>query len=160
MLSKMRGIKTRHILLFAVSSLAYYLLIMYLIAYQSEGLVLITVPRYIIYAAALSGGFLFSVSFLHILKRRRSYGAGVPISTAGTCLTGVIVGCGCSAPIMFGLVGGILGGSTAVYAIDFVSAYSTYIILIVVAAEMLIGLYYVYLLESNSVCTPKREKSG
>lgn len=128
--------------LFAVSSVIYYAIISYLVAYQDRGIQFFALPVYFIYLNAIAGGFLLSVSIFYLLNYRIGYGTGVSVSAGSAVLTGIVSGCGCSAPVAFGVFSFLAGTSSAIYAIDFMSAYAPYIVSAIAIAEIGIGLFY------------------
>lgn len=134
--------KALYLLLFAVFSAIYYAIISYLIAYQNRGIEFLVMPIYLIYLEAIAGGFLLSVSVFYLLNYKKAYGAGVSMSAGSAALTSIVGGCGCSAPIAFGLFSFALGGSSAIYAIDFMSAYAPYIVGAVAISEITVGIFY------------------
>lgn len=140
-----------------VSCIAYFFFIRYMIAISSEGLVLVTVPIYLLYLVAITSGLLLTASLysLRLSFGYRIMGAGSGIvSIATSFIGGLLSSCACSAPIlgviMYDIGFNALGVSSA---ISFVSA-NQYPLLSAVILVNLALLYY-SLGKTSSSCTIK-----
>jgi hypothetical protein len=92
------------ILNLAVAAIYYYAFI-YLVKLQNQGVLLFSIPMTVIYALVITSSILFTIAIYSINNTRRNQ-AKVSASTLGVATTiagGVIGGCGCSAPLIFGL---------------------------------------------------------
>lgn len=122
----------------------YYLLFAFLIRYQNYGILLITVPKPLLYTLIITASIMFTIG-VYAMKRsfkRRSTASATAVGTCMTMFAGVISGCGCSVPIVYGITA--LGFSIGeVSVLDaFININSTYIISAIIAVNILLIFYY------------------
>lgn len=132
------------LLLNVVIAFLYYYLITSLIAAQNRGIILFTsiYVLYAIYTLAISASVLLTISIMGILKnRQRGYGAGVS-ATVGSIVGGLVVGCGCSYPLIISILGILMGSADATYLDVGLFANQLPILLILIAINFLLIFYY------------------
>lgn len=86
-------------------ALIYYYAFIFLVKAQNYGILLLSIPMWLLLALVITASVLFTIAIYSINNTRRNQ-AKVSASTLGVATTlagGVIGGCGCSAPLIFGL---------------------------------------------------------
>jgi hypothetical protein len=136
--------RPKYIILNIAVAVIYYFILVYLIRYQNYGILIITVPAWLIYALVATSSIVFTIGIYSAAKSFRK-GAGASASTFGTAITlftGIIVGCGCSSPILYSIA--IFGLSIAEVSIvaAFIARYSIAIISAILAINIILILYY------------------
>ena len=127
-----------------VSVIVYYLALTALIRSQNYNILLITVPKWLFYAVIISASIMLTLGVYitreAIIKKRAATTCG--IGTALTLFTGVVAGCGCSAPLIYGIA--VIGLSITEVSVlqSFIVRYSTPIFVAVLAINTLLVLYY------------------
>lgn len=122
----------------------YYLALIYLIRYQNYGVLIIAVPYPLIYALVATSSIMFTIGIYTARRtfRRRAGASTSAFGTAATLFAGIIVGCGCSSPILYSIA--IFGLSIAEVSIvaAFIARYSAAIISAILVINVLLILYY------------------
>jgi len=128
----------------ALAAIVYYLVLVYMIKYQNYGIFLVSVPKPLIYLLAITSAIMFAFGVYAIRSSfmKRAGASASAFGTAATLFTGIIAGCGCSAPIIYGIAA--LGVSIAEISVleSFIARYSSGIIGAIIAINALLILYY------------------
>ncbi len=136
--------KPKYVAINIIAAVVYYLVLTVLIRYQNYGILIITAPAFLIYALVISSSMMFTIGvFSAATSIRKAPGASA--STFGTAValfSGIIIGCGCSAPILYSIT--VFGLSIAEVSVigAFIAKYSVAIISAIIAINVLIVLYY------------------
>lgn len=121
----------------------YYFVFVYLIRLQNYGILLITVPHYLIYALVATSSVMFTIG-VYAIRHSLRRGMGASSSTVGTFMAlfaGFISGCGCSAPLLYGVTAFGLSIAEVSVASAFIAKYSVAIISAIIAVNVLLILY-------------------
>lgn len=145
MLRSIRAVyRPAYIAINVATALLYYLLFELLIRYQNYGILFIAVPVILLYALVVTSSVMFTIGIYTIRKslRKKTSASACSIGTAMTLFAGVIAGCGCSAPIIYGIT--VFGLSLAEVSVlaTAITRYSSYIIGAVIAVNLLLIAYY------------------
>ncbi|MCL5239632.1 MAG: hypothetical protein M1286_04160 [Candidatus Marsarchaeota archaeon] len=123
----------------------YYELFHYLIVSSNDGIFLVTVPLYLIYALIFTASLLFATSVFAVgksVKARYAGAEGGVLSAFTSSIGGLVVGCSCYAPIFSSVLYAIGFGTLQVSsAISFLGAYQSWFVVVFIAAN-LIFIYY------------------
>lgn len=123
----------------------YYYLFDLIVKVQNHGvLLLISVPQYMIYALIATSSIMLTLA-IYSIRNTRANAAKVSssgFSAFAAVFGGLVSGCGCSAPLMFGLFSIFLGATEAVYLDTFVSDNSIAIMAILISINVVLTLYY------------------
>ncbi len=127
-----------------VLSIAYYFTIIYIIRYQNYNILLLNVPLYEIYALAVLSSILVVVSVFSLNNTTRSKNrySGASIGSIATFMGGIVNGCGCSAPILFGLTYVGASAASVISLTNTISAWSKYIFAAMMLIDIALLLYY------------------
>ncbi len=141
-----------YITLNVVIAIAYYYVFTYIVRFQNNGILLLSIPQWILYLLVATSSVLFTISIYSIRNTRRN-NARISASALGTATTlagGIIGGCGCSAPLVFSLTAlGISAASiTPLYL--FLADNSTLLFSTMVLINLAVILYYLAKLSSPS----------
>ncbi len=140
------------------SAIAFFYLFRYLVSVNNDGLFLIFIPIYLIYALVATSGVLFSISIFtiaHSISMKRSGAVGGIEGILLPSIGGLIVGCGCSFPLLesillfFGV-----GVFQAVGIISILNGYQYAIIAAMIALNIIAIYYYLGRLQQP----PRRRK--
>ncbi len=131
--------------LFVAGSILYYLFIRYIITISSQGVFLITMPLYLLYAVSISSALLLTVS---AYSMRLSYAHGLmgisdgTASAATTVVGSLVTSCGCSAPVL-GTILYLLGANAIGVsgAIAFIATNQEWLMAAVILANLLLAYY-------------------
>ena len=126
-----------------VVAAAYYVVFTYLIRLQNYGILLITVPHYLIYALVITSSMLFTLG-VYAIRASFKNRLGASASAVGTFMTffaGFISGCGCTAPLLYGITAFGLSIAEVSVAGAFIAEYSVEIILAIIVINVLLILY-------------------
>ena len=134
----------KYIILSIFIAVVYYCVLTFLIRYQNYGILLVTLPTYLIYLLIATSAVLLTLSVYSFRNTRKNM-AEVSASSVGTVAVlvgGLIGGCGCAEPLVLGL--SVLGLSiSTTTALDYVlTIYSTAIFCIMIIANAAVILYY------------------
>ncbi len=129
-----------------LSAVAFFYIFYYLIASANNGIFLIFMPIYLIYALVITSGVLFAISafaIVHSLASRRTGAASGIASALLPAAGGFVVGCGCSFPILASVLL-FLGINTfeAVGIVSIISSYQAWIITAMILANFAMIVYY------------------
>ncbi len=151
--------RPRYILLNIVSIIVYYYIFTILISYQNYGILLIELPILLLYAMILLSSILFTISIYAIKNTIRNQAkiTGSATSIITILFGGVIGGCGCAAPIIYGLTAIGISLSTTSYVAYVINNYVTQIFLMVLFIDAILILYYLNKL-SYASCRVKSKK--
>ncbi len=136
--------KPKYIILNIAVAIIYYFVLVYLIRYQNYGILLISVPKVLIYALVITSSmmFTFGVYAMRSTFKRKANASGTAIGTAFTLLVGVIAGCGCSTPILYSVTAlGLSIVEVSAFA-SFITRYSAEIISVMLVVNVLLIAYY------------------
>lgn len=136
--------KPAYIALNVAVAVLYYILFVFLIRYQNYGILIIGVPKLLLYALIITSSVMFTIGIYAMkrsFKRKRAASASA-VGTFMTLFAGVIAGCGCSAPLIYSIT--LFGLSIAEVSVlaAFITTYSAYIISAIAALNVLLILYY------------------
>ncbi len=132
-----------YIALNVVVAVIYYLIFTYLIRLQNYGVLLITIPKLLIYALVITASMMFTIG-VFTLRNTSKGRLGASASTAGTFATifaGVISGCGCSAPLLYGITAFGLSIVEVSAANAFIVNYSIGIVAALIAINVILIAY-------------------
>lgn len=133
-----------YIILNILILMVYYYLITSIIRYQDMGILIFNVHIWILYLLIISSSFLTTISIFSFINiRRRSQLLGTPVGALSIIAGGILGGCGCSAPLLFGLISIGITTSSLIYAIDAVSSLSNYLFLSIVIINVIFIVYYI-----------------
>lgn len=100
--------ESKYAMLCLIIFTVYYLVFRYLITSSNDGLVLITIPSYLVFALIGSASILLTLSvhsFFLILPHNRKNGVPSGIfSSFSVFIGGIAAGCACQAPILYGFL--------------------------------------------------------
>jgi len=153
----------RYIALNIAAAVIYYFIFGFLIRYQNYGILLISVPVLLVYAVIASASVLLTVSVfsIHNTRRNQAKVAASSLSAVTLVVGGVLGGCGCAEPLIFGL--GTLGiSSSTLFSVNAVlTAYASQIFIAMVLVNLILILYYLNKL-SKPACMvrPRARKRG
>ncbi len=152
--------RPRYILLNIASIIVYYYIFTILISYQNYGILLIELPISLIYAMILLSSILFTISIYAIKNTIKNQAkiTGSATSIITILFGGVIGGCGCAAPIIYGLTAIGISLSTTSYMAYIINDYITQIFLVVLLIDTILILYYLNKL-SYASCRVKTKKN-
>ena len=128
-----------------IGAIIYYLLFNFIVEKQNHGvLLLISVPAYMLYALIATASIALTISIYSIKNTRRNLAksSSSSLSALATVFGGLVNGCGCSSPLMFGVFSIFVGGSEAIYLDAFVSDNGIWITAILIVANLLLIGYY------------------
>jgi hypothetical protein len=125
---------------------------------SNNNLILFTTPytQYLLYIVALSTSILLTIGVYSMKNFRKNniiQSSAVVSSTA--LVQGLVVGCGCTSPVIFGIFGLILGSAAATYLDIFLSNNQITIFLVLIAINLSVSWYYLNKLSDKS-CRVKR----
>ncbi|MDE1828131.1 MAG: hypothetical protein KGH65_03160 [Candidatus Micrarchaeota archaeon] len=142
----------------AIFSVAYYLLIEYLISLNAtNGLIFITVPQIFVYALAFSSAILLSIS-IHTIKfslsRLQTEVDGIA-SLLTVVFGAVIAGCNCELPILASIMYLLTLNVVEVSSVlSFISSYQIELFSLLILLNILISYHHLSRLSGS--CTIKR----
>ncbi len=143
-----------------VSFIVYYYIIMFMIKIQSNNnLILFTTPytQYLLYIVAFSTSILLTIGIYSIKNSRKTNIVSSSAVVSSTALVqGLVVGCGCTSPVIFGIFGLVLGSAAATYLDIFLSNNQIPIFLVLIAINLSMSWYYLNKLSSKS-CRVKKQ---
>ncbi|MCL5008066.1 MAG: hypothetical protein M1562_02350 [Candidatus Marsarchaeota archaeon] len=146
---RLRGIielykRPNYIALNIVMLLVYYFVITSIIRYQNRGILLLNIPIWTLYLLVISSSMLTTISvFSFINARKASQSFGTPIGALTVLVGGVLEGCGCSTPLIFGLASFGISTSSLIYSVDLLSSLSKYIFLGIILINIAFIAYYI-----------------
>ncbi len=151
--------RPRYILLNIVSIIVYYYIFTVLISYQNYGILLIELPIFLIYAMIILSSILFTISIYAIKNTIRNQAkiTGSATSIITILFGGIIGGCGCAAPIIYGLTAIGISLSTTSYLAYVINDYIVQIFLVILLIDAILILYYLNKL-SYASCRVKTRK--
>ena len=125
-------------------AIVYYLVFVALVKYQNYGILLMSSPRILIYALIASSSIMFTIGIYAIrnsMHKPTKVSASV-VGTAAALFSGIVSGCGCAAPLLFGIT--YLGFSVVeVSALEsFIARYNAVMISAILALNVALILYY------------------
>ena len=128
-----------------IIAIIYYYVFDFIVKAQNHGvLLLINVPSPLIYALIGTASIMLTIS-IYSIRNTRANAARVSssgFSAFAAIFGGLVNGCGCSAPLMFGLFSIIFGSTEAIYMDAFVSNNSVPIISTLIAINLVFIGYY------------------
>lgn len=133
------------LIIFLVSCLVYYFVIEYIILSSSNGLFIVTVPTYLLYALVVTSALLLTISVysIHLSFRYKINSLTEGAVSAVTVFFGSLVtSCGCSAPLLSVLLYSIGVNAIGVSGVISFLSYAQEPILIVMILINLIFIYY------------------
>lgn len=151
--------KPKYILLNVVIALVYYFVLAYLIKYQNYGVLLfLNVPIYLIYALILTTSILLTISIYSIRNtiRNNAKVSGTALSTITTVGEGIVMGCGCSASLLYNLTVFGLSASETFAISDAITYFAFEITLVLIAINIIATIYYLNKLSDPS-CRIKKK---
>ncbi len=152
-------IKPRYILLNVISFLVYYYIFASLISYQNYGILLIELPIYLIYVMIGLSSILFTISIYSIKNTIKNQAkiSGSSISVITMLLGSFVGGCGCAAPLLYGLSAIGISLSTTSTLAYFINAYVIWIFYAMIFIDAIVIFYYLNKL-SERKCVIKKKK--
>ncbi len=136
--------KPAYIFINIVVAALYYLLFIFLIRYQNYGILIFGAPKSLLYALVITSSIMFTIGIYAMRRsfKRKTTASASAVGTIMTLFAGVIAGCGCSAPLIYGIT--VFGLSIAEVSVlaAFITQYSAYIISVIIAVNILLILYY------------------
>ncbi|MCL4379020.1 MAG: hypothetical protein M1160_01695 [Candidatus Marsarchaeota archaeon] len=138
-----RVYRPQYIALNIAVAAVYYLIFTYLIRLQNYGVLLITVPKPLIYALVITASMMLTIG-VFTLRNTSKGRLGVKAGTAGafaTVFAGVISGCGCSAPLLYGITAFGLSIAEVSVANAFIVNYSIEIVSALIAINIVLIAY-------------------
>jgi hypothetical protein len=134
----------KYIVFNVIVAVAYYLAITYIIKAQNYGIVLILVPKYLLYLVIASASIMLTTGVYTTINSLHKKGttAITSLGTVASLFTGLILGCGCGAPALFAItaVGASLIEASAIAAT--LVNYSIPILAGIILFNLLLILYY------------------
>ncbi len=134
----------RYIVFNVIVAIAYYLIITYLIKVQNYGIILILVPKYLLYLVILSASIMLTMGVYTTIKSFHKKG-NATITSFGTAIslfTGLILGCGCGAPAVFAITAIGVSLVEASTIASYIVNYSIPILIGIIILNILLILYY------------------
>jgi hypothetical protein len=125
-------------------AIAYYIILVELVRYQNYGILVFGVPKLLIYALVVSSSVMFTIGVYYTARRLGSISrASASIfGTMATVFTGVVVGCGCSAPILFGIGSLFFSAVELSVAESYISGHGALIVSVLLAINAVLIIYY------------------
>ncbi len=136
--------RPRYVLLNLMALFAYYLAFTYILGIQGHGAVLFFIPLYLLYALVATSSIALTIAVYSIYNTRNNH-ARISASAVGTATTlagGVIGGCSCATPILFGLTALGVSGSDIIALVNFMSAYQVLLFYFAIFVNMTVIAYY------------------
>ncbi|MEM0201340.1 MAG: hypothetical protein QXD23_02945 [Candidatus Micrarchaeaceae archaeon] len=143
-----------------IIAVIYYYIFDFLIRYQNYGILLIETPIYLLYLMIGLSSILLTISIYSIKNTKKNVAkfSGSTLSSLVVIFGGVVGGCGCSAPIIYGL--GIFG--LDISATSSLAYYLNYYIIDIFYFMIIITLvsifYYLNKLSSKNCIIKKKTK--
>lgn len=143
--------RPRYIVLNIAIALVYYEVLISLVKLQNKGILLFNVSLPLIYLLVASSSVLLSIAIYSIKNTRRNQAkvSATGIGAATTLMGGVIGGCGCSAPLIFGLTSIGISASELTPTYLFLADNTTPLFLAMAAINIVAIAYYL-----NKLSTP------
>lgn len=153
-------VKPFYIILNIIFCIIFYFVFVFLIRYQNYGILLIETPIYLLYLMIITSSILFTISIYSIRNTRKNAAkfSGSTVSTIVVLFGGVVGGCGCSAPIIYGL--SVLGldlstTSTLAYYLNY---YILDLFYFMILLNLILIVYYLNKL-STTKCIIKKKNN-
>lgn len=148
--------KKEFLALNAALAISFTALFYYMQSLQQFGPAIGAMPFYMVALLALSSSVVLTIGIYFI--KAGSFSMKTQIGTTGIgaiipVLGGIIGGCGCTAPILFGLVAIGVSSSDVVVLDNFISAYQFPIFAVMIGINLFVTMYY---LNRISLQKPKR----
>ncbi len=141
-----------------IIAIVYYFVFDFLIRYQNYGILLIEMPIYLLYLIIISSSILLTISIYSIKNSKKNIAkvSGSTVSTVVVLFGSVVGGCGCSAPIIYGL--SVLGLDISVTSslAYFLSYYILDIFYLMIIINCIFIIYYLNKL-STTKCVIKKK---
>lgn len=141
----LRNIYTiKYIMLNIAIAIVYYLVIQYLLSIQQKGILITTVPLYLIYALTVSSSIAFTIAIYSVSNTRKNsakYSAS-SISAATTVIGGILSGCGCQAAILFNVLAISVGTGEATLINTIATENSIFIFIAMIIINLFVIVYY------------------
>ncbi|EQD57942.1 conserved hypothetical protein, membrane [mine drainage metagenome] len=145
------------------AAIAYYSLYTYLLSIQTHG-VLVDIglpPWYLVYLLVITSSVLLTIAVFSV-KNSRNNQAALSASFTGSATAafgGVLGGCGCTSPLLFGILAPIgLGSQYAIFDTFFVE-YQVWLFAVFILINVGLAAYYLNRLSSPK-CAVKRHTNG
>lgn len=152
--------RPKYIILNILALLAYYFLFSYLIRIQQYGIFLITIPIILVYLLVLTSSIALTIGIYSIRNTRNNEAKEIStgVSAVTTLAAGVVGGCGCTEPIIFGLT--VFGLSTTdTFALaNFISTNQAIIFSAMIVINLFVVVYYLNKLSEPSCEIKKRRQ--
>jgi hypothetical protein len=149
----LKGIYTPKYAAFNIAvAVVYYYLITFILSVQQHGIPVTPVPLYLIYALAAVSSVTLTIAAYSISNTRKNKAkiSATSVSAATALAGGVISGCGCQAAILFNVLALGLGGGEATLINTIVSENAPMIFGALIAANLLVTVYYLNKLSKPS----------
>ncbi len=128
-----------------ISAVSYYALFYYLVL-GNEHVFIINTPMYLVYALAVSSAAVLAASLYtaRLIKAlAKTAASGGTFSVISATTGGIIIGCGCSMPILGSILYAFGMNSISVWgAIAFVNSYQAYLLGIIILINAMLFYYY------------------
>lgn len=149
----------KYIALNIAVAIVYYIFYSYLLTVQENStIVLVTVPLWLIYSVIITASVLFTIAVYSARNTRNNQAkvSGSVLGTAATVFTGVVAGCGCTAPILLSLTAIGISASSVFSLVNFLNANQTVLFVALLAINVGVLAYYSRKL-SNPSCKISRK---
>ncbi|MGC8479789.1 MAG: hypothetical protein ACP5M9_03955 [Candidatus Micrarchaeia archaeon] len=147
-----------YIILNIIFAFVYYLIFTFLVEYQNYGILLIESPVYLLYLLIMLSSILLTISIYSIRNTKKNIAkvSGTTVSAIAVLFGGVVGGCGCAAPIIYGIsVLGLGLGTTSTVAY-YLNSYIIEIFIFIILLTLFMILYYLNKLSSKN-CVVRRQ---
>ncbi len=153
--------RPKYIAINVITAIAYFLFISYLLRFQNYGVLIISVPPYVLYLLSITASISLTIGIYSIGNARNNHAGGTGSMTGtATAFAGSLVGgCGCHAPILVSAIALLGFGSAAFPADVLLTSYATPIFLVLIIINIAISIYYLNRL-SDPKCRINRRSHG
>ncbi|MGC8648951.1 MAG: hypothetical protein ACP5UN_01890 [Candidatus Micrarchaeia archaeon] len=141
--------------------IAYYYLFFFIVKFQNSFL-FITIPIWLVYSLILSSSILITISIYSLLNSGFSFSNGSMglASALTTFISSVVVGCGCTAPIIFSLAALGLSSLQLVALNSFFASNQLLIVVSMLIINLLFIIYYAGYAKRASACKVSTNEAG
>ncbi len=154
-----KGIYTKpaYLAVNAAAAVIYYYVYEYILSIQTHGIAINLPPSYLVYLLVITSSVLLTIA-IYSIRNSRNNQAKISASVTGSFTAvfgGILGGCGCTSPLLFGILGAVGLGSQFISFDMFFIRYQIGLLAAFILINVLLATYYVNRL-SNPKCAIKR----
>ncbi|MGD0728914.1 MAG: hypothetical protein ABR981_02455 [Candidatus Micrarchaeaceae archaeon] len=134
----------QYLLLNGVIAIAYYFVIHYLLSIQQQGILVTSVPVYLIYLLSLVSSIAFTIAIYSITNTTHNSAkfSATSVSAVTAVAGGILSGCGCQAAILFNVLAISIGTGEATLINTVAAENAPLIFVAMIILNLFVIIYY------------------